>query len=180
MDAVNPQLLGLIDLIFPLVFAQQNTDPSVAGTAHHSPASSLVLHNVEDAQLNQFVHVHLRKLLVYARVSRLTIWSCCRWLFKCDDTLQHIANFWANLENILEHLRHRTGHVEPLINAAAKSANIEKLLLQRMGQYFVMWKQILRMCESMVAEATDMREDLYGFLRGGTHNDAASTSVTTH
>ena len=95
------------------------------------------------------------------------------------------------------------GHVEPLIKAAAKSPNIEKLLVQRMGehslqctvntdvtknkeydllilspcfkifsmvfmvgQYFAMWKQILRMCEGMVVEALQMRETLYDFLQG--------------
>ena len=89
-----------------------------------------------------------------------------RWLFKCDDVLQDIVHFWVHLENILEHLRHRTGHVEPLITAAGKSAVIEKLLVQRMQQYFAMWTEILRLCENMVTKASGMGKDMYDFLRG--------------
>lgn len=32
----------------------------------------------------------------------------------------------------------RAGHVEPLITAAAKSANIEKLLMQRLRMYTIL------------------------------------------
>ena len=44
------------------------------------------------------------------------------------------------------------------------------------NRYFAMWQQILRMCEGMVVKAMQMREDLYGFLRGG----ATVTATTGH
>eukprot|EP00750_Incisomonas_marina_P016970 INCI19703.2.p1 GENE.INCI19703.2~~INCI19703.2.p1 ORF type:complete len:462 (+),score=88.20 INCI19703.2:1573-2958(+) len=177
----NPQLLQLIDLIFPLVFAQQQQQGKASGLNSASAGSSAqggkraADDSIAGASLATRHPHSSRDQLVGP--SMLQDAKLHQWLFKCDDTLQDIANFWANLENILEHLRHRTGHVEPLITAASKNANIEKLLIQRMGQYFSMWKQILRMCEGMVIEAMQMRDDLYGFLRGGATHTAASTSV---